>query len=100
MSSEIWRYCASMLSASLISAGSSIRAWAIRASSAALSVPRARPAAIAVASSTVSCVVKALVEATPISGPARVGSTACDSRAIALSGTLTTDRRVWPLALA
>ncbi len=49
---------------------------------------------MAVHNSTVSCVVKALVEATPISGPARVGSTASDSRAMALSGTLTTDRIV------
>ena len=48
----------------------------------------------------VSCVVKALVEATPISGPASVGSTTCDSRAMALSGTLTTDRIVCLCALA
>ncbi len=47
-----------------------------------------------------SCVVKALVEATPISGPASVCSTMSDSRAIALSGTLTTDMMIWPCALA
>ena len=38
--------------------------------------------------SAVSCVVKALVEATPISGPARVNSTRSDSRTIELSATL------------
>ena len=89
-----------MFSASLMCAGSSIRAWASRASSCSESTPRARPAAIAAASSTVSCVVKALVEATPISGPASVGSTTCDSRAMALSGTFTTDRIVCFCALA
>ena len=34
------------------------------------------------------CVVKALVEATPISGPARVSITSSDSRTSELSGTL------------
>ncbi len=37
--------------------------------------------------------VKALVVATPISGPANVGSTKSASRAMLLSGTLTTDSR-------
>ena len=58
--------------------------------------PRARAAAMARQASTVSWVVKALVEATPISGPARVWSTASLSRAIVLSGTLTIDRMCWP----
>src|SRR5262249_6548755 len=35
-----------------------------------------------------SCVVNALVEATPISGPARVSMTSSDSRTRELSGTL------------
>ena len=38
--------------------------------------------------SAASCVVKALVEATPISGPARVSMTSSDSRTSELSGTL------------
>ena len=38
--------------------------------------------------SAVNCVVNALVEATPISGPARVKSTKFDSRTIELSATL------------
>ncbi len=41
--------------------------------------------------SAASCVVKALVEATPISGPARVSSTSSDSRTNELSGTLQMD---------
>src|SRR5207244_13205935 len=38
-----------------------------------------------------SCVVNALVEATPISGPARVSITSSDSRTSELSGTLQID---------
>ena len=38
--------------------------------------------------SAASCVVKALVDATPISGPARVSITSSDSRTSELSGTL------------
>ena len=38
--------------------------------------------------SAVSCVVNALVDATPISGPARVSMTSSDSRTSELSGTL------------
>ena len=38
--------------------------------------------------SAATCVVKALVEATPISGPARVSITSSDSRTSELSGTL------------
>ena len=44
--------------------------------------------------------VKALVEATPISGPAMVGSTMSESRAMEDSSTLTTAMMVWSLALA
>jgi len=40
--------------------------------------------------SAVSWVVRALVDATPISGPARVSSTSSDSRTIELSATLQT----------
>jgi hypothetical protein len=45
-------------------------------------VPRSTAAAMAKQASVVSWVVKALVEATPISGPALVGRTRSDSRAI------------------
>ena len=38
--------------------------------------------------SAVSCVVNAFVDATPISGPARVSITSSDSRTSELSGTL------------
>ena len=44
--------------------------------------------------------VKALVEATPISGPAWVGSSRSASRAMLLVGTLQTTAIVWPSALA
>src|SRR5215831_17283177 len=54
------------------------------------STSRARAAAIPSAASTASWQVKALVEATPISGPASVGMTASLSRAIVEVGTLTT----------
>ena len=55
--------------------------------------------AMARQASTDSCEVKALVEATPISGPASVGSTASDSRAMVDVRTLTTDAMVWPFRL-
>ena len=45
-----------------------------------------------------SWVVKALVEATPISGPASVRSSPSASRASVLSGTLTTASVGWPSA--
>ncbi len=61
-------------------------------SSASLSVPRARPAAMARHSRTVSWQVKALVEATPISTPASVAATTSLSRAMVEVGTLTTER--------
>jgi hypothetical protein len=59
--------------------------------SSSLSVPRARPAAMARQASTVSWQVNALVEATPISGPANVAITTSLSRAIVEVATLTTD---------
>src|SRR5579871_6722589 len=70
-----------------------------RASAAASIAPRALAKAIAKHASAISCVVKALVDATPISGPASVGSTASDSRAILLSGTFTTERIFCPCDL-
>ena len=98
--SRTTRACSSMLSASLTCAGSAISALAMRVSASTDSVPRARPAAMARPSSTVSWVVVALVEATLISGPASVGTTMCDSRAIALSGTFTIESSVCFCALA
>ena len=59
-------------------------------SSASSIVPRARPSPSASAAIVASWQVKALVEATPISGPARVGAAASVSRAMLESGTLTT----------
>ena len=64
------------------------------------SVPRARPGRDREAGETVSWHVNALVEATPISGPASVGATTSLSRAIEEVGTLTTDRTCWPCSLA
>ena len=52
-------------------------------------VPRARATAMVKAASTTSWQVKALVEATPISGPAKVRNTTSLSRAMVDSGTLT-----------
>ena len=78
--------------------GTSPSAWTSSASSAGPITPRALPAAMARQASTVSWQVKALVEATPISGPASVGSTASDSRAIEDSRTLTMDTMCWPCA--
>jgi hypothetical protein len=76
---SIW---GSSASASAIKRGTSIKARTILRSSCSDSTPRARPAATARQASTASWQVKALVEATPISGPASVGSTASLSRAI------------------
>ena len=50
-----------------------------------------RPAAMARQSSAASWQVNALVEATPISGPASVGITTSLSRAMVEVGTLTID---------
>jgi hypothetical protein len=58
----------------------SISALTSVVSSSSLSTPRARPAAMARQASTVSWQVNALVEATPISGPASVGMTTSLSR--------------------
>jgi hypothetical protein len=52
--------------------------------------PRSAAALSARIASTVSWQVKALVEATPISAPARMGSARSDSRAMELSATFTT----------
>ncbi len=67
-------------------------------SSLALTVPRATPAPIAREARTASWQVKAFVEATPISGPARIGNTASDSRAMVDSLTLTTAPIFRPLS--
>src|SRR3546814_5021831 len=56
-------------------------------------MPLTLPSASANNASVASCVVKALVEATPISGPARVISTSRDSRTSEVSGTLHTTSR-------
>ena len=56
---------------------------------AAVRCPRFRPSRVASENSTVNWAVKAFVDATPISGPARVGKTKSASRAIVLSGTFT-----------
>ena len=76
--------------AEAISRGVSINACTSRPSSWLDSVPRARPTAIDSAASAESCAVNALVDATPISGPASVGSRASASRQIVDSGTFTT----------
>ena len=66
---------------------------------ASLMAPRARPSPIARQASTVSWQVKALVEATPISGPASVGSTTSNSRAMVEVRTLTIEAMRWPCDL-
>ena len=71
---------------------SASRAWPM--------APRARANATVKQASTASCVVNALVEATPISGPAKVGNTTSASRAIELSGWLTTAMIFCACALA
>ncbi len=55
--------------------------------------------AMARQANTASWQVNALVEATPISGPASVGSSASDSRAMVEVRTLQIEAIVWPLAL-
>ena len=59
-----------------------------------------RPMAMARQASTASWQVKAFVDATPISGPASVGSTASDLRAIVDVCTLTIAAMRWPCFLA
>ena len=62
--------------------------------------PRCTPADSAINANTVNWQVNALVEATPTSTPANVGTTKSLSRAIVLVATLTTDKTcpTWPLA--
>ena len=60
--------------------------------------PRALPKEIASAASAASWQVKALVEATPISGPASVGAAVSVNRAMLESGTLTTPIVFAPLS--
>ena len=100
MSRASFSICGSVASAAAISRGISTRPWTSLASSASDNSPRALPAAIAIAASTINWQVKALVEATPISGPASVGSMVSLSRAIVEVGTLTTDSVCTPCALA
>ncbi len=83
------RIMSSWFSTSDTMAGTWAMAAERRSSSASSMAPRARAVAITRQASVASWQVKALVEATPISGPARVGSTRSASRAMELSGTLT-----------
>src|ERR1700754_588061 len=69
-------------------------------SSSAVSRPLARARLAAKVASTASWQVKALVEATPISGPAWVASRRSASRAIVEVGTLTTTAIFCPFARA
>ena len=85
---------------SAVLAGTSRRAAVSFAAFSASIVPRATPISIASAARTVSWVVKALVDATPISGPARVRSEPSDSRAMALSATFTMEMTVCPCLFA
>ena len=91
MSRASFSICGSVASAAAISRGISTRPCTSLASSSSDNSPRALPAATASAASTISWQVKALVEATPISGPASVGSTVSLSRAMVEVGTLTTE---------
>src|SRR5438067_1957324 len=74
--------CGSIASAAAIRRGISTNPWTSLASSGSDNSPRALPAAIAIAASTINWQVKALVEATPTSGPASGGRTVSLSRAI------------------
>ena len=103
----IWRsrarassICGSVVSASDIGRGISISPCTSSASSSSDNSPRALPAAIASAASTINWQVKALVEATPISGPASVCSTVSLSRAIVDVVTLTTESVCRPCCFA
>ena len=99
MSSAMPRTASSTVSDSAISRGVSSSSDASRASSAALIRPRWRLAAKASAVSAATWEVKALVEATPISGPAWVGSISSASRAMVDSCTFTSAAVVIPRAL-
>ncbi len=63
-------------------------------------VPFLRPKVRAININMVTCAVKALVDATPISGPAWVYAPVCASRAILDPTTLQTPNIVAPLDLA
>ena len=84
---------------SAIRRGASSRTFTSRRSSASSILPRARAAAMARAVSTLVWAVKALVEATPISGPQWIGQTTSTSRAMVDSWALTTAALVMPLAM-
>ncbi len=90
----------SWASAAFIAAGASVRWRTISRSSSSLIAPLSRATLAASAASTASWQVKALVEATPISGPAWVGRSRSASRAIELVGTLTTTAIFCPWARA
>ncbi len=90
----------SLLIAWAIRPGNAISSWTSRSSSARVRTPRARPAAMARLARVANWQVKALVEATPISGPATVRATRSLSRAMVDVGTFTTERMVWPCCLA
>jgi hypothetical protein len=91
---------ASRFIASAINPGKAINSVTKVFSTSGDKVPRARPKATARQASTVNWQVKALVEATPISGPASVGAMTSLSRAIVDVVTLTTERMFWPFCLA
>ena len=88
-----------MLSTSAARDGTSVTAVASAASWARSMAPRALAVAITKQASVASWQVKALVEATPISGPAWVMSTVSASRDRVLSAALTMPSRCWPRAL-
>jgi hypothetical protein len=83
---------------SAISRGASSSTRTRRCSSAASILPRDRAAATASAVKTLIWAVKALVEATPISGPQWIGQTTSTSRAMVDSWALTTAALCIPLA--
>ncbi|MNT07923.1 hypothetical protein D3C72_1426460 [compost metagenome] len=89
----------SICRASAIRRGASNRALTSSASRMASMRPRATPAATARASRAETWAVKALVEATPISGPAWVGHRTSASRAMDEVWTLTTAAVFNPCAL-
>ena len=93
--SAICRAAASISGAAAIASarcrGVSDRIRTSRFSASASRCPRRRAARIASVARVTSCEVKALVEATPISGPARIGSTTPDSRAMEEVTTFTTE---------
>ena len=93
------RRAPSICTASAIRRGASNSALTSSASVDASILPRCTPAVTARASSAATWAVKALVEATPISGPAWVGHRAPASRAIDEEWTLTSAAVCNPAAL-